>query len=144
MVRVRRYPEQKPKRPLKPHMSYHFSANWHERTDRSLRDFWQGWRSAQFLGETEEIGRSLKPTHWGKTRRVQYYAVGEWVVLMASPVTGQPKLLSVWERGWFDQQWRAAVRQSEAEAARTALRAEREQARRERIARADHPAAVDG
>ena len=138
MLRVRRYPEQKPKRPLKPKMGPHFSANWHERTDQALAIFWQRWRSAQFLGETEEIGRSLKPTHWGKTSRIQYYAISpEWVILVTNPVSGAPKLLSVWPRAWFEAHWRAAVHHSAAQAAREAQRDQKDAARRARMASAE-------
>lgn len=119
MLLVRRYPQDKPKRPKAPKMTAHFAANWHARTDLPLSIFWRWWKSAQFLGETDDVGRHRHPTHWGQTGCIRYYALNpEWVVLVTHPATGQPRLASVWHRAWFEQQWAAAIRQTERLAAK--------------------------
>ncbi len=119
MLLVRRYPQDKPKRPKAPRMTAHFAANWHERTDQPLSVFWRWWKSGQFLGETEDVGRHRQPTHWGQTGCIRYYALNtDWVVLVTHPATGQPRFASVWYRAWFDKQWDAAVRQTERLAAK--------------------------
>ena len=142
MILIRRSPDNKPKRPTAPKMTAHFSANWHERTDRSLTWLWRWWRSAQFLGETEDVGRyravvRRRPLHRHQTRRVQYYALTpEWVVLVTNPVSGHTRFLSVWPRRWFDRLWRVAQRQTAAHTQAEAARTAREAARRERQAQA--------
>lgn len=109
MLKVYRWPDDKPKKPKAPVETAHFAKNWQERTGLSLSTFRKRWKSASFLGATEQSRWGHKPIDWGRTGRVQYYAVGPWVVFVTMPRSGRCRFLSVWPHAWFDGYWADAM-----------------------------------
>lgn len=111
MIIVRRWPNEKPKRPKSPVQTTHFIERWHLRTGTPLSSFTRRWTSAQFLGETEHAQWGRKPLDRWQSGRTQFYAIGPtWVVLVVVPAMGgQAKIKTVWHREWFEEEWSKAV-----------------------------------
>ena len=97
-------PRKKPQHPVE---TRHFRINWQERTWLPVSVFWKTWRSAHFLGTTED-DRQVR----GKGSLVDYWALNEWVVLTSHPRQGgYAHLLSVWPRRWWERRWRRQCHQ---------------------------------